>query len=182
MRRNFNGALLALVVAATTMAPALARGNDLVIKDGFGEQITVKNGFFGTKTRVVKDRLGNGFGEKKGLFGSKEQDVNILGNSVKRKKGIFGGSQIQGSTIFGDKVETKKGLFGRKTTTVDVSGMSSIARDLWAKNKGKLLGDNSAGGLGLPGSQSSFNSGSNLGGTTSGDSLLNPSDTSTFGQ
>jgi hypothetical protein len=140
MQTKLTGALLALAVAAITVAPALARGNDFVIKDGFGEEIQIRNGFFGRKTKVVKDRLGNGYSSKTGLFGTREQDVNILGNTVKRKKGLFGGSDIQGSTIFGDKVTTKKGIFGRRTTTIDASGISSVARNLWTKNKDSILG------------------------------------------
>jgi hypothetical protein len=140
MQRNLNGALLALVLAVSTVAPSLARGNDFIIKDGFGEEVQVRNGFFGRKTKVVKDRLGNGYASKSGLFGTKEQDVNVLGNSFQRKKGILGGSDISGSTIFGDKVQTKKGIFGRRTTTIDASGISSVARGLWNKNKDCIMG------------------------------------------
>jgi hypothetical protein len=140
MRRNFNGALLAILATATTAAPVLARGNDLVIKDGFGEQVTVKHGFFGRKTTVVKDRLGDGYATKTGLFGSKEQDVNVLGNSFQRKKGLLGSTEISGGTIFGDKVQTKKGIFGRRTTYVDASGSATAIKALWDANKGKILG------------------------------------------
>jgi hypothetical protein len=144
MQRNLNSAVLAAIIAATTMAPAFARGNDLVIKDGFGEEVQIKNGFFGHKTKIVKDRLGNGFATKNGIFGSKEQDVNVLGNSFQRKKGIFGSSDVKGASIFGDKIETKKGFFGRRTTTIDASGISSVARTLWTKNKDSILGKSSA--------------------------------------
>ncbi len=140
MQRNFNRALMACMIVASTIGPALARGNDLIIKDGFGEEIQVKRGFFGRDTKIVKDRMGNGFATKKGLFGSKEQDVNVLGNSFSRKKGLLGGSQVQGSTIFGDRVTTKKGIFGRRTTTVDASGVSSVVKNLWDKNKDSILG------------------------------------------
>lgn len=140
MRRKFNIAILSLMMAATTMAPALARGNDVVIKNGFGEEVQIKNGFFGRKTTIVKDRLGDGYSTKKGLFGTKEQQVNVLGNSFSRKKGLLGGSDVKGSSIFGDKVETKRGIFGRRTTTIDASGVSSVVKNLWDKNKGSLMG------------------------------------------
>jgi hypothetical protein len=140
MRRNFNGALLALVVTAVAAAPALARGNNLVIQDGQGEQVTIKNGFFGRKTTVVKDRLGNGYASSTGLFGTKETQGSVLGNTFERKKGLFGGSTVAGSTIFGDKVTTKKGIFGRRTTTVDVSGTSNVLKSLWDKHGAQLMG------------------------------------------
>jgi hypothetical protein len=144
MRRNFNGAMLALLLAAVTTAPALARGNDLVIKDGMGEQIEIRNGFFGRKTTVVKDRLGNGYSTKTGLFGSKDTNVSVMGNNLTRKKGIFGSTEVQGNTIFGDKVTTKKGLFGRRTTEVDVSGTSNVLKGLWSKFGPELMGKTAA--------------------------------------
>jgi hypothetical protein len=143
MRRNFNGVLAAIVVTTTTMAPVLARGNDLIINDGFGEQVKVRHGFFGRDTKIVKDRLGDGFAEKKGLFGTSEKDVNVLGNSFRSSKGILGGTNLQGSDIFGDRMQTKRGIFGRRTTYVDVSGGASVVRNLWEQNKGKILGTNS---------------------------------------
>ncbi|HEY9791629.1 MAG TPA: hypothetical protein V6D22_14595 [Candidatus Obscuribacterales bacterium] len=142
MRRKFNGVLAALVVTTTTMAPALARGNDLIINDGFGEQVQVRHGFFGRDTKVVKDRLGDGFAEKRGLLGTQEKDVNVLGNSFRSSKGILGGTNLQGSDIFGDRMQTKRGIFGRRTTYVDVSGGASVVRNLWDQNKGKILGTN----------------------------------------
>jgi hypothetical protein len=144
MRRNFNGALVALVVVAVSSVPALARGNDLVIKTGQGEELSIRNGFFGRKTTVVKDRLGNGYATKTGLFGSKEQQVNILGNTIERKKGWFGGSNVQGSTIFGDRVSTKRGIFGRRTTEVDVSGTANLVKSLWQKHGPSITGKSTA--------------------------------------
>lgn len=140
MRRNFNGAVLALVMSALAAAPAMARGNDLIIKDGMGEEVTVKHGFFGRGTTIVKDRLGNGYASNTGLFGTKEQQVQVLGNSLERKKGLFGGTSVQGSTIFGDQIKTKKGIFGRRTTTVDVSGTSNVLKALWQKHGPELMG------------------------------------------
>lgn len=149
IRKNINGVILATIVLAAVAAPVLARGNDLVVKDGFGDQVGVKHGFFGHKTVVVKDRLGDGYGTKSGFFGTKETDVNVLGNSYKRQRGWFGGSTVSGSTILGDKVSTKKGIFGRRTTTIDASGTSSVLQGLWQKNKSKILGTNpSTGNLG----------------------------------
>jgi len=114
---------------------SFAWGNNLTIKDGFGEEVTVRHGLFGSKQRVIKDRLGDGVAQKTGLFGTRETQVNLLGNQFRKKKGLFGGSEIDGSTIFGDKVTTKKGWFGRRTTTVDVSGMSAVIHDLMAGRK-----------------------------------------------
>lgn len=148
MQRYFNGALVAMTVTAVSMAPALARGNDLIIKDGFGEEVTVKHGFFGHDTKIVKDRLGDGYAQKKGWFGAKEQDVNMLGNSFSRKTGILGGTDLKGTTIFGDKVQTKKGVFGRRTTTIDVSGGASAIKALWDQNKDKIMGTSSMTPLG----------------------------------
>jgi len=137
MTKNIlNATALTVLVTALSIVPALARGNDLTIKDGFGEEIQVQNGFFGHKTKVVKDRLGDGYAQKTGWFGSKEQDVNVLGNQLKRKKGVFGGEDISGSTIFGDNVTTKKGIFGRRKTTVDVSGSAAALQSLFKKNGG----------------------------------------------
>jgi hypothetical protein len=145
MARNLNGALLSIVVSVVTLSPAFASGNNLIINDGMGEQVTVQKGIFGRKTEIVKDRLGDGYATQKGLFGQREKDVNILGNSFQSKKGILGGSDLKGSSIFGDRIESKKGIFGRRTTYVDVSGSASVIRNLWDQNKSKILGDNAAG-------------------------------------
>jgi hypothetical protein len=104
----------------------MARGNDIIFKTGKGEEVTIKNGFFGGKKKVVKDRFGNKYESKKGWFGTRETDASVLGNSFQRKKGILGGSDISGSTIFGDTIRTKKGIFGRRTTEVDVSGITGL--------------------------------------------------------
>jgi hypothetical protein len=129
--------------------PSLARGNDLTIKDGFGEEIVIKNGLFGGQQRVVKDRLGNHYASKKGWFGSKETSVNVMGNEFKKKKGWFGGSDIEGHSMLGDTVSTKKGIFGRRTTTVDVSGISGLIRGLL--NEDKIPGTSAAAGAASPG-------------------------------
>ena len=122
---------LPLLLSLVFVSPALARGNDWTITDGMGEEIKVRNGFFGKKSAVVKDRLGNGFKKEKGIFGGTTTEASILGNGFKKKKGILGGSDISGSTIFGDTVQTKKGIFGRRTTTVDLSGSSKLIQSFF---------------------------------------------------
>jgi hypothetical protein len=140
MQRKINGALLALIMTATVAAPAMARKNDLIIKDGQGEEVQIKHGFFGRGTTVVKDRMGNGYATHTGFFGTKDQQIGVLGNTFERKKGLLGGSTINGSTIFGDKVQTRKGIFGRRTTTVDVSGTSNVLKTLWQQHGAQLMG------------------------------------------
>lgn len=117
--------MLATALSAS-LSPALARDSDWTIKTGQGEEIAIRNGLFGGKSKVVKDRLGNKYETKKGFFGSNKTDVQVLGNTYKKKKGIFGSSKSETSTIFGDKVSTKKGLFGRRSTTIDLSGSANI--------------------------------------------------------
>jgi hypothetical protein len=113
----------------------LARGNDITIKSGMGEEFTIKNGLFSSKSKVVKDRYGNKFEQKKGLFGGKKTEVNVLGNSFSAKKGLFGSTNVEGNTIFGDTVKTKKGLFGNRKTEVDLSGVSTLVNNLMQNKK-----------------------------------------------
>jgi len=117
---------LAVLIFISLAHSVLARGNDWTITDGSGEQIQVKNGFFGHTDKVVEDRLGDGFRQKKGFFGSKETDVSLLGNQFQAKKGWFGSSDVKGHDILGDSIKTRKGFFGRRTTTVDVSGAANV--------------------------------------------------------
>ena len=134
MPLNFNKqALFAmpLLLSLIFVSPAIARGNDWTITDGMGEELQVKNGFFGKKKAVVKDRMGNGFKKETGIFGGSTTEASVLGNGFKKKKGIFGGSEIAGSTIFGDSVQTKKGIFGRRSTTVDLSGSSKLIQSFF---------------------------------------------------
>ncbi len=128
-------AAVAMLLSMSSSLSALARGNDLTITTGHGEELQIKNGFFGRKNVEIKDRLGDKYVQKKGLFGSKETSVNLLGNQVQKKKGWFGGSDISGQDILGDKVTTKKGIFGRRTTTVDVSGAASVIQNLFSDKK-----------------------------------------------
>ncbi len=133
---RYSVAALALFVGTVSTTPAvLARGNDLIIKTGKGEEINIQNGFFGTKKKVVKDRFGDKYESKKGWFGSKEQQASVLGNSFSRKKGILGGTEIQGSTILGDSIKTKKGIFGRRTTEIDASGVTNLVQGFMGKAK-----------------------------------------------
>lgn len=132
MIRHSSCLAIALFLAVSSASLAEARGNDLTIKNGSGEEIEIKHGWFGRKHKVVKDRLGDKIEHKNGLFGSKETNVNVLGNTFRRKKGWFGGTNIEGTTVFGDKVTTKKGIFGRRKTTVDASGISSVINNLFA--------------------------------------------------
>jgi hypothetical protein len=119
---------------------AVYAGNDWTIKDGKGEEFSIKHGWFGKKQLKVQDRLGNKLESKKGLLGGKETQVEILGNQYKHKKGLWGGSQIEGRSILGDKITTKKGWFGRRKTTVEVSGVSAAIGSLLKGNKdGKEL-------------------------------------------
>lgn len=134
LRFRYSVAFLALFIGAVATTPAcLARGNDLIIKTGKGEEISIQNGFFGSKKKVVKDRFGDKYESKKGWFGSKQQEATVLGNSFSRKKGILGGTEIQGSTILGDSIKTKKGIFGRRTTEIDASGVTNLVQGFFGK-------------------------------------------------
>ena len=144
MQRKINGAILALIAIATMAAPALARKNDLIIRDGQGEELQMRHGFFGRGTTVVKDRLGDGYATHTGLFGTKQQQFGLLGNTFERKQGLLGGSSISGGTIFGDRVQTKRGIFGRRTTMVDVSGSSNVLKTLWQQHGAQLMGKTQA--------------------------------------
>ncbi|HEY9869951.1 MAG TPA: hypothetical protein V6D08_12360 [Candidatus Obscuribacterales bacterium] len=145
MSRVYAALLVSLGILAGSLAPASA--DQLVIKDGFGEELSVRDGWFGRKDTVIKDRLGNKVVRKKGWFGSRQTEVNLLGNQFKKKKGWFGRSDIEASTILGDKITTRKGLFGNRTTTVDVSGVASAIRTLFAKEEAQPSASNQASGL-----------------------------------
>ncbi|HEY9783811.1 MAG TPA: hypothetical protein V6D17_00320 [Candidatus Obscuribacterales bacterium] len=107
---------------------AQAEWGSFTFKDGYGEEITVKNSLFGTKSKVIKDRIGDKYSSKQGLFGGKATEVAVLGNSLKRKKGWFGRSETEAKTILGDSFKTKKGILGNRTTTVDLSGVSALVK------------------------------------------------------
>lgn len=127
---------LAALISVATAGSALAKGiGDLEIKTGGGEELTIKNGWFGKKTTSAKDRLGNKVEYSKGWFGSKGASVSVLGNTFERKKGLFGSGDIQAHTILGDTVKSKKGWFGRRKTTVDLSGVGSVVNNYFGKKK-----------------------------------------------
>ena len=131
-RLRFDQFLILLSMALLSMPAASALPQNFEFKDGQGEEIKIKSGWFGTKQKVAQDRFGNKFESKNGLLGSKSSQASIMGNSIKKKKGWFGQTDIEGSTIFGDKVTTKKGLFGRRTTSVDVSGSAALLKGFFA--------------------------------------------------
>lgn len=142
MQTKFNALALSVVLSAAMCKAVQARGNDVVITDGQGEQVTIKHGFFGRNTKIVKDRFGDGIGTKSGLLGTRDKEVNILGNGFTSHTGILGATTVRGSDILGDKIQTKRGIFGRKTTYVDASGTANALRTLWNENKPKAV-DNS---------------------------------------
>lgn len=127
------GMIVSLVSLTCLLSVPASFANNFVIGDGKGEQVVVKQGWFGNQTFVAKDRLGNGVKSKKGIFGTEEKGAAILGNQVEVKKGLFGGKTYKASTILGDSVETKKNWFGYRTTKVDLSGVSGLAGQLLHK-------------------------------------------------
>lgn len=145
MSRVYAKLLVSLAILSGSLVPTSA--DQLVIKDGFGEELSINDRWFGRRDTVIKDRLGNKLVRKKGWLGSHQTEVNLLGNQFKKKKGWFGRSDIEASTILGDKITTKRGLFGNRTTTVDVSGVASAMRTLFAKQEAKPAGNNQDSGL-----------------------------------
>lgn len=139
MIRLRESVLAALLMINLALPSVLARGNDLTITDGMGEQLQVKHSLFGKKTRIVKDRLGDGFAQEQSLLGSRTTEIGLLGSQFKSKTGLLGNSETGASTIFGDKFVSKKGIFGRRKTAVDLSGSSQLIRGLLSKPKPILL-------------------------------------------
>ncbi|MCA9803376.1 MAG: hypothetical protein KC777_15505 [Cyanobacteria bacterium HKST-UBA02] len=141
-----NSKKLALALSAfmaASLAPgAFADSHNISIRDGKGEELTVKNGLLGSKTTVVKDRLGNKYEKKKGLFKKSSTEASAFGNSVKKKKGLFGSSQTEVTTILGDKVTTKKGVFGRRQTTVEAGGLTDLVGQFLSSGKTSKTADN----------------------------------------
>lgn len=125
MKRSAFSFTLALVLAVSLMPAAQAQ--NWSIKTGSGDEITIKNGIFGNKSKVVKDRLGNKYESSRGLFGGTGTEVSLLGNTYSTKKGLFGTREIEAQSILGDSIKTKKGwLLGRRTTTVDARGVTGL--------------------------------------------------------
>ncbi len=129
----------ALVIAISSASPLAFASNNLTIKSGGGEELTVKNGLFGGSQKIVKDRFGNGYESKKGWFGTKKAKVSVLGNHVEKKKGLLGSTEVEATSILGDKVTTKKGLFGNRKTTVELGGVSSMIGQLFKKKPAPTL-------------------------------------------
>lgn len=126
MKSNKLALALSAFMAAALAPGAFAESRDISIRDGKGEELTVKNGLLGSKTTVVKDRLGNKYEKKKGLFKKSSTEASAFGNSVKKKKGLFGSSETEVTTVLGDKLTTRKGIFGRRKTTVEAGGLTSL--------------------------------------------------------
>lgn len=145
MKNKIVVSLAAAALMASLATPDVqARGNDLTISTGKGEEISIKNGFFGRNSKVVKDRMGNKIETKSGLFGTGENEVRLLGNSYSKKKGLFGGSKTQVTSLFGDSVTTEKGVFGRRKTRIEMGGMSGLIGNLISS---KTASGNAAKGL-----------------------------------
>ncbi|MDZ4832376.1 MAG: hypothetical protein SGJ27_01110 [Candidatus Melainabacteria bacterium] len=146
-----------LAMAPSAQAQMFDGWGNTSLKTGSGDEITIKNGLFGSKTRVVKDRLGDKYVSKRGLFGNTDKEIAVFGNSYKKKKGIFGGRETEVSTLFGDSIKSKKNLFGYRSTQIDASGMSSLigAAIQGLSSKPMVLhepglGATSQGGLAIP--------------------------------
>ncbi len=127
MNRTLSTIVMLGVLLGTTNTAAFARGSDWTITTGPGkEEVTVKNGWFGKKTRVAKDRFGNKIEKKTGILGNGSSEVSVLGNSYRKEKGILGGSEVEAKTLLGDSIKTEKGIFGRRKTTIDASGITGV--------------------------------------------------------
>lgn len=130
MNKLVSGLSLVLVVGAVASQSAqafdLTSWGSTSLKTGSGDEITIKNGLFGNKTRVVKDRLGDKYVSKRGLLGNTDNEIGILGNSYSKKKGIFGTKETEVTTLFGDSLKTKKNIFGYRSTQINAGGISSL--------------------------------------------------------
>jgi hypothetical protein len=105
------------------------------IRTGFGEEIYVNHGLFGTHETVMKDRLGDQYVKKHGLLGTKDEGVSIFGNGYEKHKGLIGGTQAEAHDILGDRVISKKTFLGLgpRKTQVDLSGMGSVVQQVAGK-------------------------------------------------
>lgn len=137
-------------ISCCLLTASAACANNLEVGDGQGEQLVIKQGWFGNNTIIAKDRLGNGVKSKKGLFGNEEKGAALLGNQVEVKKGIFGQKTYKASTILGDSIETKKNWFGWRTTKVDLRGVSGLAGQLLHKNGAPPQCNQGGGGASAP--------------------------------
>lgn len=124
--------LAALLCCSISMVPSVAMAFDpgnLTIKSGSGEEITYKKGMFGKNQVLVKDRIGNKYEKKKSMFGGRSKEVSLLGNQYKSSHSVLG-DKAEGRSFFGDTVTVKKGAFGRKSTEVDLSGITGVVKGL----------------------------------------------------
>ena len=160
MNRTLSTIVILGILGANSTSAVFARGNDWTIKTGQGEEVTVKNGWFGKKTRVAKDRFGDKIEKNTGILGNQSSEVNLLGNSYRKEKGFLGGSEVEARTMLGDSIKTEKGIFGRRKTTIDASGVTGlVSAFIGAKmkkpsppvNPGQMGNSNA-----LPGSTDSF--------------------------
>jgi len=154
--RNKFAIVLAAVGLMGTGSAAMAHHHEkpgnLDIRSGFGEEIMVRHGLFGTEETMAKDRLGDGYIKKHGLFGTGETGVNVFGNSYVKHKGLLGGTQVEASSIFGDRIESKKGFLGlgRRQTSVDLGGVGTVVQGLFANHKNAFVGMGAPMGIGQP--------------------------------
>lgn len=123
-------------LAFATIGSAEAQGNNVTVKSGGGETLEMKSGWFGRDSIKVQDRFGNKLENSKGWL-SRKKEVKVLGNSLEEKKGLFGQKSYKATSILGDKIETKRSWFGLgpRQTTVDLSGVSSVAGQLIKKKQ-----------------------------------------------
>lgn len=123
-------------LAFATIGSAEAQGNNVAVKSGGGETLEMKSGWFGRDSIKVQDRFGNKLENSKGWLSDKKE-VKVLGNSLEAKKGLFGQKSYKATSILGDKIETKRTWFGLgpRKTTVDLSGVSSVAGQLIKKKQ-----------------------------------------------
>lgn len=139
-------ATAAMLGSSTSAVMAYHLAGNTDIRTGFGDEIVVHHGLFGTKETLVKDRLGDGYIKKHGVLGTSESGFNLLGNSYVKKKGLIGGTEVEASSIFGDRMESKKSFFGlgRRQTNVDLSGVGSMVQGIFANhhfvNSGMAMG------------------------------------------
>ncbi|HEY9776894.1 MAG TPA: hypothetical protein V6C81_24230 [Planktothrix sp.] len=139
--------LLSTIVMIGSAAAALAHDDDrpgsLDIRSGYGEEIYLKHGLLGNKETAVKDRLGDEYVNKKGILGGEDKSVNVFGNGYEKHRGIFGlgGTKVEAQTMLGDKMYSHKTFFGLgpRQTTVDLSGVSSVAQGLIGKLHQQVL-------------------------------------------
>ena len=115
---------LALALCLSSLSLAEAKSKNWLIKSKSGNEIKVKDGWFGTGNKEVKSaKYGTLYENKKGVFSEQSQVNTPVGNVVK-KKGLFGKEEKE-VNVLGNSYSTKKGWFGRTTTEVDPGGLGT---------------------------------------------------------